>query len=311
MSHPRSTALLTALADWLVNVNLAVAEAAARGVQLTPALARQSLAGVTQMFGGQGPELPDVHDFTLPECPDILLRSYDPAPGRPGPLVVYLHGGGHVAGSIAVYDPIIRRVAQHTGCRTIAIDYRLAPEHPYPQGLDDCAAVVRALSAVPGTPGLIVAGDSGGGALAASLSAQSITDPTLHILGQILIYPSLDYTLSQPSIQTLARGYLLEAGRIRWYFDHYFRNNENRQAASPLFMPVKGLPSTLLLTAGFCPLRDEGYAYAEQLKTADVACQHVNLPDMIHAWLNIHTLIPDACDHAYRVMGDWVRKTGA
>src|SRR3546814_4720413 len=87
----------------------------------------------------------------------------------------------------------------------------------------------------------------------------------------LLIYPSLDYTLSQPSIISNGRGYLLEADRIRWYFDHYFQNGENRQKASPLFMPASALlPDTLIITAGLCPLRDEGVLYAGKIGRAHV-----------------------------------------
>ena len=327
-NRSRSGTLPQALAIWLETVNAIAAQAAANGVQPTPDTARQALAGLTRMYGGQGPELAEVNDVRLAGCPDIPLRLYDPGlkhdhEARPhGPLLVYLHGGGHMAGSIDVYDPIVRRVAWHTGCRTLAVEYRLAPEHPYPHGLNDCLAVLRALSAEieasnPDTcqnimpldtrQGIVVAGDSGGGALAATVTAQSITDPSLNIAGQILIYPSLDYTLEHPSTQSMGRGHLLETDRIRWYFDNYFQHDECRIAASPLNMPATGLPPTLLFTGGFCPLRDEGYAYADHLRKNAVVCQHENFPDMIHAWLNIHNLVPDACESTYALMGQWIK----
>ncbi|MGE4126133.1 MAG: alpha/beta hydrolase [Pusillimonas sp.] len=333
-NHSRSGTLPQALAAWLETVNTIAAQAAVNRVQPTPDTARQALAGLTRMYGGQGPELARVCDFRLAGCPDIPLRLYDPCtkegpeteaahgPGAHGPLLVYLHGGGHMAGSIDVYDPIMRRVAWHTGCRTLAVEYRLAPEHPYPHGLNDCLAVLRALSGgAEGSQldsrqgirpldthhGIILAGDSGGGALAATLTAQSVTDSTLTITGQILVYPSLDYTLEYPSTQSMGRGYLLETDRIRWYFDNYFQHGECRKAASPLNMPATGLPPTLLFTGGFCPLRDEGYAYADHLLKNAVACQHENFPDMVHAWLNIHTLVPEACESTYAVMGQWIQ----
>lgn len=313
MTDPRRSTLPPPLATWLQGINTLSAQASAAGVLPTPALARQALAGITRQFGGTGPELAQVTDITLPECPEIPLRLYDPAPGRPRPVLVYLHGGGHMAGSIAVYDSIVRRVAHHTGFRTVAVEYRLAPEFPYPQGLNDCLTVVRALPAWlqqrglwPRT-GLVLAGDSGGGALTASVTARSIGHPGLPVRGQILLYPSLDYTLSQASVHTNGQGYLLDSGRIRWYFDNYFQAGEDRHAASPLFMPATGLPPTLILTAGFCPLRDEGYAYADHLRAAGVACQHHNLPDMVHAYLNLHELAPQACAQTYDLMAAWVK----
>ena len=310
----RATSLPEGLADWLKTMNAMMAEAAARGLVPSASGARQALAGLTSMLGGQGPELVQVYDFRLPSLPDIPVRCYDPGSGGARPVLVYLHGGGHMAGSIDVYDPIVRRVARHTRCCTVAVEYRLAPEHPYPHGLDDCRAVVRAISA--GQAGLkgkhghgvIVAGDSAGGALTATLAAESVFDAGLAIHGQILVYPSLDYTLGQPSVASIGQGgYLLEADRIRWYFDHYFSADQDRKAASPLFMPKAGLPPTLIFTAGFCPLRDEGFAYAGGLEQAGVQCRHENFPDMIHAWLNMHTLVPQACERTYEAMGQWVK----
>jgi len=305
MTESRSSTLQPALAPWLAGINQIAAQAAARGIEPTPAAAREALANMTLYFGGKAPEVAAVHDFALAAAPGVPLRLYDPRPGQPLPVCVYLHGGGHMAGSIDVYDPIYRRLAARADCLVVAVEYRLAPEHRYPQGLEDCVRAIRALPQwlaeqnLGDGRGLLVAGDSGGGALTASVSALAIDDHSLKLRGQILIYPSLDYTLSQPSIVENGQGYLLETARIRWYFDQYFHDHDDRRAASPLFMPVAGLPPTLLITAGFCPLRDEGYAYAERLATAGIACEHVNLPDMLHTYLNLHALAPEACDATY------------
>lgn len=294
------------LRDWLDNANRAQAEARARGEPPTPAAARAGLAAITRACGGNGPELPWVRDIEIDTVP---VRLYDPEPARPKAVCVYLHGGGHMAGSVDVYDPICRRLAAGAGCLVVSVEYRLAPEHPYPKGLDDCARVLARLRdwlaarghALPG--GLAVAGDSGGGALTATLCALAAHQPELKIARQVLIYPSLDYTLAQPSVAQNGGGYLLEASRIRWYFDNYFQYGENRAAASPLCMPTDGLPPTLLVTAGFCPLRDEGYAYAARLREAGVPCTHLHLPGMVHAFLNLHELVPDACDAVYGAIG--------
>ena len=315
MSNSRSSTLPPELAAWLANINARVAQAKAQGFQQTPQTARQTSAAVTQMFCGKGPELAHVSDVRLAECADIPLRLYDAGTGAGRPLLIYLHGGGHMSGSIEVYDPIVRHLALQTGCCVLSVDYRLAPEHPYPLGLEDCLAVVRALSSGSEPfgsrcgAGLILVGDSGGGALAATIAARAAADTTLAIQGQVLIYPSLDYTMSQPSVQTIGRGgYLLEEDRIAWYFDNYFQHGENRKAASPLFMPVAGLAPTLIFTGGFCPLRDEGYVYTDLLQQAGVACQHENYPDMIHAWLNLHSLVPEACERTYATMAQWLRR---
>ena len=120
----------------------------------------------------------------------------------------------------------------------------------------------------------------------------------------MLIYPSLDYTLEHPSISGHGEGYLLEAERIRWYFNHYFASGEDRRTASPLHMPVpEGMPATLVITAGYCPLHDEGVAYARKLREAGVACELRDYPDMIHAYLNLEDLVPQACSDTYRAIG--------
>lgn len=310
---PRCSRLPAPLATWLEKASAVAAQAKAQGIQPTPALARQSLADMTRQLAGQGPDIALIRDFRLEACPDVPLRLYDPAPEKSLPGLVYIHGGGHMAGSVDVYDPIIRRVALYTGCRTVAIDYRLAPEHPYPQGLNDCFEVIQALTGWwqehggGGEQGVILVGDSGGGALTASLSALAVKEQSMKIRGQILVYPSLDYTLSQPSVQTNGQGYLLDTERIRWYFENYFQNNEDRRRASPLFMSATGLPATLIFTAGFCPLRDEGYMYAQNLMQAGASCHHVNLPDMIHAYLNIQSLVPLSCEQTYKTMGRWIK----
>lgn len=316
MPGKRATFLPDELTTWLRGFNQAAERALAAGALPTPATARAALATLTRQLGGDGPPIARVGDFTLAQVPEVPLRFYHPKPESPLPTVVYLHGGGHVAGSIAVYDAILRRLAHRAQCLVIAVDYRLAPEFPYPHALQDCLAVLETLpqwleyQGWDDGRGLILAGDSGGGALAATLSAHRGKKMAAQLRGQILIYPSLDYTLQQPSVTSNGQGYFLDTARIRWYFNQYFKPGDDRQAASPLFMAVEHLPPTLIFTAGFCPLRDEGYAYAERLTANTIACRHINLPDTIHAYLNLHTLIPEPCDTTYRSMAEWMHQLG-
>jgi len=317
------------LTDLLEQINRR--DAAPQATNPTPALAREGLAALTRTLCGQGPRISVVRDDALVDAANeaaIPIRLYDPAPTRELPVCLYLHGGGHMAGSIAVYDPICRRLAATADCRVVAVEYRLAPEHPYPRGLEDCAKALALLPAwlaaqgmgLPG--GLTVAGDSGGGALTASLAALTAERDDLRIARQVLIYPSLDYTMgssepvepqagagfdsallaTRPSIRENASGYLLDGRRMQWYFDQYFQQGEDRAAASPLYMPAVKLPPTLMITAGFCPLRDEGYAYADRLRRMDVSCAH-----LIHAFLNLHALVSDACDAVYQTIARFIR----
>lgn len=303
-----------ALADWLALANQAGAEARRRGVPDSPQAARDGLAMMTRRFCGTGPVQPWERDITIgPEATPV--RLYDPAPTQPKPVCVYLHGGGHMAGSVEVYDPICRRLAATSGCLVASVDYRLAPEHPYPDGLTDCLGVLTHLRDALADTGCLVterlalAGDSGGGALAATLASLLRRHQHLRLDRLLLIYPSLDYTLPPyPSLHENGTGYLLETAKIHWYFDHYFQHDEDRRQASPLYKEMDGLPPTLLVTAGLCPLRDEGLAYLAQLQQHGIAHQHLHLPDMIHACLNLQALVPDACDRIYQTMTDFIRQ---
>jgi len=229
------------------------------------------------------------------------------------PTIVYLHGGGHVAGSVAVFDPLCRKIALATRHVVIAVEYRLAPEHPYPAGMRDAEAVVAGYPSLlmhmglRYQPILTLAGDSAGGTMAATLAhhLQGMAGKALR--GLVLLYPSLDYTLNQPSVEALASGYLLEKKGIEWCLDQYFRNHEDRTAASPLFMPVPGgFPPTLIISAEFCPLRDEALQYAQGLKKCSVEVRHVHFGDMIHTFLNMETLIPERCREVYQTMADFL-----
>lgn len=308
-----------ALVDWLERLNRLVADQAARGAEATPVTLRESMATMTATLVTRRPSLPWVRDTLVPggDYP-VPVRLYDPAPDHAKPVCLFFHGGGHMTGGISVYDPICRKLAEASGNLLVSVEYRLAPECPYPLGLTDCHAVARHLWPVLERQGrkverrLSLAGDSGGAALAATVSALAQDAPDLHIHKQVLIYPSLDYTLAHPSVAENGRGYLLETPRIRWYFDHYFGDGaapdqQRRRDASPLYMRFsERLPETLIISAGFCPLRDEALAYAARMEETGVPCRHVSFPDMIHAYLNLEDLVPDACARSYQIIAEFL-----
>lgn len=295
------------LSRWLQKINELNKNADARSFNVVEV--RQALAAMTANYVTQSVAIAAVEDvvLTAPAGHQILVRVYDPCPARVTPLNIFFHGGGHMAGSVEVYDPIARRLAKALKQVVASVEYRLSPESPYPAGLDDARHVVRHLAEHLQHKGYLLSakrhliGDSGGGALVASLAAESQTDESLQIDRQVLIYPSLDYTLTQPSIDRLGQGYLLERDRIAWYFDQYLGADESqRYEASPLFMPVSPeLPVTLLITAGFCPLSGEGQAYYERLKASGVPVERHHFGDLIHAYLNLENLVPHACRHTY------------
>ncbi|WP_336241549.1 alpha/beta hydrolase [Citrobacter freundii] len=231
------------------------------------------------------------------------------APG----VLFFIHGGGHLSGSVAVYDPVARHLAVSTGDTVIAVDYRRAPENPYPAGLEDARAVLLQAyplldrQHIPYTRQLTLAGDSGGGAFSATIAAElQSTQPGL-INRLVLIYPSLDYTLSWPSVKENGTGKLLDEAKVRWYFDQYFQHNEDRHAHSPLYMPVtKAYPPVLLFSGGLDPLRDEDFAFVARLKAAGIPVRHVHFPDVVHAYLMLESLVPSEAKATYQAIGAFV-----
>ncbi len=304
--------IYSGLKPFLEQVNELIAQFEASGMATTAELARTNLDNLSR-FVSDIPNIAYSKDKTIRvDDRRIPVRVYSPDPQAELPVLVYFHGGGHMAGSIALYDPMCRKLAHAASCVVVSVEYRLAPEYPYPLGLDDCHEAVvnyrQVLDGVHFSDRLFVGGDSAGGSLTASLTARSAVDPGLRFDSQILIYPCVDYTMSFPSMESNGRGFLLESSRISWYFDHYFQQGESREAVSPLFTPLpQTIPSTLLITAGFDPLRDEGYAYADRLRAKGARIEHLNFPDMIHAFMNIEDLVKDQCRRLYRAIGDFVR----
>ncbi len=193
----------------------------------------------------------------------------------------------------------------------VSVEYRLAPEYPYPHGLEDAALVIENIERYlePNNTtirqGLVLAGDSGGGAMASTLAHRYQQHGLIHKL--VLIYPGLDYAMQHDSIHSNGEGYLLHTNRIAWYFDHYLQGDEDRQAVSPLSMAMsETYPQTLLITAEFCPLRDEAFAYRDRLLDSGVSCDHLHYDDLIHAFLNLQDLVPDRVEHFYQEVGKFL-----
>ncbi len=302
------------LKAWLENFNITVKQLVENGFKPTPTNAREGLANLTK---GLVTDIPAVEwvqdDLVIGGEYAVPVRIYHPAPEQALPVLVYYHGGGHMGGSVTVYDPICRKLALATQHIVVAVDYRLTPECPYPAGVNDAYSVVQNIWATLDgrelnyTPTLSIAGDSAGGALTASVSSKAQYDDNVVIAKQAMLYPSLDYTMDTPSIEENATGYLLQKGKIAWYFDNYFLNGEDRKQASPLYQPITDkIPPTLVLTAEFCPLRDEGIAYSEKVKNAGVEVEHYNFPDMIHTFLNMEDLVKEECELVYQKISDFL-----
>ncbi|MGF1735007.1 alpha/beta hydrolase [Photobacterium satsumensis] len=298
----------TSLQVWLKQFNDALAQAKVLGIPPTPEMARAGLSSITEQFVTTPVDIEQVIDTHI-HGTSIPCRIYHPSPGNKLPILLFFHGGGHMCGSIEVYDPISRRLAHHSHHIVVTVDYRLSPEHPYPRGLVDCIMsleeIVSTLTRQPIAfqPTISIAGDSAGGALATTL-AQRHPDSINQL---VLIYPSLDYTFSSDSLVDYREGYILETTKIQWYFDQYFQQVGNRREASPLFGPLpSNHPATMLITAGFDPIQDEGKRYFERLQILGILCTHHHLDNMTHAFLNLENLVPESCDTTYRYIGEFL-----
>ncbi|MBO6658082.1 MAG: alpha/beta hydrolase [Pseudomonadales bacterium] len=209
------------------------------------------------------------------------------------PCVVFFHGGGWVIGDLDTHDSVCRQLANESGYTVVAVHYRLAPEHPFPASVDDCYSALRWIQNhaddlnIDGDR-IAVAGDSAGGNLAAAVSIKARDEGTGGISFQLLIYPVTDFNFDTASYSENAEGYLLTIDSMRWFWNHYVGHDESL-GLHPLASPMRaddlsGLPPTLIMTAEFDPLRDEGEAYGERLKEAGVKTDIQRYEGLIHGF---------------------------
>lgn len=227
----------------------------------------------------------------------LRARYYRPRLAGPRPILVWLHGGGFVIGGLDSHAGMCSNLAARSGCIVIAVDYRKAPEHRFPAAVDDALASfqwVRAHAEAFGgqSAQLAIGGDSAGGNLSAvvcqRLRELDQAQPSL----QVLIYPSTDSNHPFPSYQHFRAGMLLDADMLRWFSNHYLRGPEDRNHpwASPLLATsFEGLAPALIRTAGFDPLRDEGQAYADKLRSAGVEVDYRCYERLIHNYIVMGT----------------------
>lgn len=268
-------------------------------------------------FGQMGPgiALPDIEDRTI-EGPagDLLLRLYDPRdePREQTPLLVFFHGGGFVVGSLETHDGTCRKLAVETGYPILSVDYRLAPENPFPAALEDCYtalewAEANAADLDADPERLVVAGDSAGGNLAAATALRSRDQDGPEVATQVLVYPVVGNAFETDSYEENAEGYFLTAEEMDWFRDQYFENDvdEGNVYARPrVSRDLSDLPPATVITAGYDPLRDDGAAYAEQLLADGVDVEYHHFPGMLHGFLNMiaEPAKLEGADEAYDVI---------
>jgi len=246
-------------------------------------------------YAGEPEPLGYVKDIVIPGPGGLLtLRHYHPSIANTLPAVVFFHGGGWVLNNLNTHDHLCRALANQSGCAIIAVDYRLAPEAPYPAAVEDAWAAVRWVHANALQIGLDpmrlgVAGDSSGATLAAIVSqlARDVGGPPL--VCQALIYPVMDHwTADTKSYREVGTGYSLSRDLMIWFWKHYLP--EGADLTNPNICPLRAaqfdnLPSTIVLTAEFDPLRDEGEDYAQRLRDAGVPVICSRYDGMMHGFV--------------------------
>ena len=249
--------------------------------------------------GAVSPPAPEVAEARLMIIPGpggpIALRAYRPAGAKAAealPALVFFHGGGWVVGDLDTHDHVCRHLAFAGDVVVLAIDYRLAPEHPFPAAVDDALAALRWARTQAATLGIdpariAVGGDSAGANLAAiaCLAAREAGDALPAF--QLLIYPAVDFTADNASLRDNATGYLLTRAALLQFYDWYVGATQDRRdwRVSPLWAASHaGLPSALVQTAEFDPLRDEGALYADTLRAAGVPVEHRHYEGMVHGF---------------------------
>ncbi|HEX3608859.1 MAG TPA: alpha/beta hydrolase [Solirubrobacterales bacterium] len=273
----------------------------------------ENLEGVPIVCGPPAP-MARVEDITIPgPAGEIPARLYVAlgAPRPPQPLLVYYHGGGWVIGDLETHDGLCRFFAEHSGCRVLSVDYRLAPEHPFPAPVEDAVAAfawarqnAAELGADPAR--IAVGGDSAGANLSTGLCLQNRETGAQQPAMQLLLYPPTDVVGEQASRDTFAEGFLLTRNDMQWFEDHYLPEGcgpDDQRASMMRAADVSGLPPAYVATAGFDPLRDEGEVYAERMREAGVPVVLQRYPALIHGFANLTAVCPSAHTAMLEVAG--------
>lgn len=305
-----------------IATNAFVAQMASSGAkpihEMTPEEAR-GLGGMLSALYGPGPEMAKAEDIRIPvrDGADIGARVLTPH-GTPRSVLVYIHGGGWVIGALDEFDHLGRKLAERTGSVVVLVDYRLAPEHPYPTAAHDSHDAVKWIDdnmerlAGARLP-LIVGGDSAGGNLTAVVAQLAASEGGPEISLQVLVYPVTDCDFTTGSYVDPMNQLLLSADGMKWFWDQYCPDPERRKepTASPLRGDVTGVAPAVLLTAEHDPLCDEGEAYAEKLRAAGKLKAFKRFERQMHAFFTLVNVLPAqaeglewVCEHIDRHLAE-------
>ena len=271
--------------------------------ELDPVEARAMMRGMGNVADMPVGELAVIRDVACPgPAGDVPLRLFDARAGRAaGPAVIFFHGGGFVFGDLDTHAPLCAEIARVLDLPVIAVDYRLAPEHPFPAAPDDCEAVARWVASSPAAlgldvTGLVLAGDSAGGSLAI-VTALALRDVPADrpVIAQWPIYPAVSEATQYASFAQFGDGYLLTAEGMD-YFHRAYGADLTHWRGAPLLADQTGMPPTLVVTASLDPLRDQGRAYAAATTLAGVPTVYREAAGAIHGFVNLRRAIPSASE---------------
>lgn len=267
--------------------------------EVDPATARQMYGQMGAIAERPVPDGVALHDILIPgPAGPIRARTYRPdGATADGTTIVFFHGGGWVIGDLETHNSLAAEIARLTGFNTVAVDYRLAPEAPWPAAVDDSLAAARWIAGSPAELGfaagrLILCGDSAGGNLSAI--AARVLRRELPVAAQWLIYPGVDMTSDSGSMQAFAEGYLLSAAGMAWFGMHYAADVTHPDASPILSDDWDDLPPALLFTCGLDPLRDQGRAYAGKLIAAGNRVIFREAAGQVHGSAQLRGALPSA-----------------
>lgn len=292
-----------------------------KGHELPPPEARMAYAMMKDIADPPAGELAVKRDLNVAgPAGAIPVRVYDARERRePGPVLVFFHGGGFVIGDLETHDSFCAEAARALDMPVVAVDYRLAPEHPFPAAPDDCEAAARWVAESPAELGravtsLVLAGDSAGGNLTV-VTAQSLRDrpAKVPVAAMWPIYPVVDDAPKYQSFHDFGDGFLLTRDGMKWFSDNYAAT-EGDVRNTPILHKQAGLPPTLLITAGLDPLRDQGRAYAGELIRAGVPVVYREAVGNIHGFITLRKAIPSSqgdVASCFRILKDLVNEAEA
>lgn len=267
--------------------------------ELPPEEGREGMRVLGSFAEADARDLAVIRDITCPgPAGPIPLRLYDTKEDRePGPCVIFIHGGGFVIGDIGVYNSLCTEIATQLDLPVVSIEYRLAPEHPFPAAPDDCEAAARWVASSPQElgrqiTGLVITGDSAGGNLTIVTTNQLTNEPAaVPVIVQAPIYPVADDVSQHQSLKDFYEGFLLTGAAMTWFTKQY-----GGDASDPRHTPMVGdcsnTPPTVVCTAGLDPLRDSGRAYAAHLIRQGTKVCYLEFPGIVHGFATLRKAIP-------------------